>query len=396
VEFIVASAAPAEFFFMEMNTRLQVEHPVTELVTGLDLVEQQLRVAAGERLGFTQGEVRLTGHAVEARLYAEDPARGFLPTGGRALLVREPAGDGIRVDSSLAEGTEISSAYDPMLSKVIAWGADRASALARLDQALAANVLLGVQTNGSFLRALVADPDVRAGRMDTGLIERHLDDLIGRSHLRPPEPGDLLVAYALGRLLEMRPASDDPWDVLDGWRLAGSAEISWTVSTSAGGTRVLRVTGTPQGARVGVDGEPSVAAAASPADGGFTLTAAGTTRQVSMVADGSARWLWLDGAAHVVTERPAEALAYGAASADADIRSPMPGTVIAVSASPGEAVRLGQVIMIVEAMKMEHSLRAPFDGIVVDLLARAGQQVKLDEVLARLDPDPDPHPGSPG
>jgi acetyl-CoA/propionyl-CoA carboxylase biotin carboxyl carrier protein len=115
-----------------------------------------------------------------------------------------------------------------------------------------------------------------------------------------------------------------------------------------------------------------------------------------MVADGSARWLWLDGAAHVVTERPAEALAYGAASADADIRSPMPGTVIAVSASPGEAVRLGQVIMIVEAMKMEHSLRAPFDGIVVDLLARAGQQVKLDEVLARLDPDPDPHPGSPG
>ena len=391
VEFIVASAAPAEFFFMEMNTRLQVEHPVTELVTGLDLVEQQLRVAAGERLSFTQGDVTLTGHAVEARLYAEDPARGFLPTGGRALLVREPSGDGIRVDSSLAEGAEISSAYDPMLSKVIAWGADRASALARLDHALAANVVLGVRTNGSFLRALVTDPDVRAGRLDTGLIERHLGSLV-----EPAEPGDLLLAYALGRLLEMRPATDDPWDVLDGWRLAGSAEISWTVSTPAGGTRVLRVTGTPRGARVGVDAEPPVAAAASPADDGFTLTAGGTTRPVRMVADGLARWLWLDGAAHVVTELPAETLARGAASADADIRSPMPGTVIAVSASPGEAVRLGQVIMIVEAMKMEHSLRAPFDGIVTDLLARAGQQVKLDELLARLDPEPDPDPGSPG
>jgi len=391
VEFIVASAAPAEFFFMEMNTRLQVEHPVTELVTGLDLVELQLRVAAGEPLGFSQGDVRLTGHAVEARLYAEDPARGFLPTGGRALLVREPAGDGIRVDSSLAEGAEISSAYDPMLSKVIAWGADRASALARLDQALAANVVLGVQTNGSFLRALVADPDVRSGQLDTGLIERHLDSLV-----EPTEPGDLLVAYALGRLLEMRSATDDPWDVLDGWRLAGSAEISWTVATPAGGTRVLRVTGTPQGACVGVDAEPSVAAAASSTDGGFTLTAAGTTRLVHIVGDGAARWLWLDGAAHVVTERPAETLALGAASADADIRSPMPGTVIAVSALPGEAVRLGQVLLIVEAMKMEHSLRAPFDGIVVDMLARAGQQVKLDELLARLDPDPDPDPESPG
>jgi acetyl-CoA/propionyl-CoA carboxylase biotin carboxyl carrier protein len=268
VEFIVASAAPAEFFFMEMNTRLQVEHPVTELVTGLDLVEQQLRVAAGERLGFTQGNVRLTGHAVEARLYAEDPARGFLPTGGRALLVREPSGDGIRVDSSLAEGAEISSAYDPMLSKVIAWGADRASALARLDQALAANVVLGVRTNGSFLRALVADPDVRAGRLDTGLIERHLDALV-----EPHEPGDLLLAYALGRLLELRPATDDPWDIPDGWRLAGSAPISWTISTPGGGPRVLRVTGTPEDACVTVDAEPSVAAAASPGPGGFTLTA---------------------------------------------------------------------------------------------------------------------------
>jgi acetyl-CoA/propionyl-CoA carboxylase, biotin carboxylase, biotin carboxyl carrier protein len=382
VEFIVSSAAPGEFFFMEMNTRLQVEHPVTELVTGLDLVEQQLRVAAGERLGFAQRDVRLTGHAVEARLYAEDPAREFLPVGGRALLVREPAGDGIRVDSSLAEGAEISTAYDPMLSKVIAWGADRASALARLDQALAANIVLGMRTNGSFLRALIADPDVRAGRMDTGLIERQLDTLVA-----PAEPRDLLVAYALRRLLEMRPATDDPWDVLDGWRLAGSAEIAWTVSTPAARTRVVRATGTPDRAQVRVDDEPPVTAAASSWDGGFTLTVRGTTRPVHAVADGPARWLWLDGAAHVVTEQPAGTLARGAVSAGGDIRSPMPGTVIAVSASAGEAVRRGQVIVIVEAMKMEHSLRAPFDGVVVDLNARSGQPVKLDELLARLDPE---------
>jgi acetyl-CoA/propionyl-CoA carboxylase biotin carboxyl carrier protein len=147
-----------------------------------------------------------------------------------------------------------------------------------------------------------------------------------------------------------------------------------------------------------VDAEPPVAAAASPSAGGFLLTSGETTRLVHMVADGSARWLWLDGAAHLVTERPAETLARGAASVDADIRSPMPGTVIAVSASPGDSVRLGQVIMIVEAMKMEHSLRAPFDGTVVEVLARAGQQVKLDELLVRLDPDLDPaaDPGTPG
>ncbi len=391
VEFIVSSAAPAEFFFMEMNTRLQVEHPVTEMVTGIDLVEQQLRVAAGERLGITQHDVRLTGHAVEARLYAEDPARGFLPTGGRALMVLEPVGDGVRVDSSLAEGAEISSDYDPMLSKVIAWGADRASALARLDGALAANVVLGVRTNGSFLRALLADPDVRAGRLDTGLIERHLDALVAR-----PEPGDLLVAYALVRLLEMRPATDDPWDVLDGWRLAGPAEISWTVSTPGGGTRLIRVTGTPQSATVRVDDAPPVGAAARRWNGGFTLTVGGSTRPVYAVADGPAHWLWLDGSAQLVTERTAETLASGTAGADGDIRSPMPGTVIAVSSSAGAAVRRGQVIMIVEAMKMEHLLRAPFDGVVVDLHARAGQQVKLDELLARLDQVPAPLDPAPG
>ncbi len=158
-----------------MNTRLQVEHPVTELVYGLDLVEWQLRVAAGEPLPFPVGDGRslaMNGHAVEARVYAEDPARGFLPTGGTVLALRTPSGPGVRVDSALAQGVTVTSDYDPMLGKVIAWGPDRATALRRLDRALADTVVLGVTTNTAFLRTLLADPDVLAGRLDTGLVER--------------------------------------------------------------------------------------------------------------------------------------------------------------------------------------------------------------------------------
>jgi acetyl-CoA/propionyl-CoA carboxylase biotin carboxyl carrier protein len=215
VEFIVSAKAPDDFFFMEMNTRLQVEHPVTELVTGVDLVEQQLRVAAGERLSFTQDDVRLDGHAVEARVYAEDPARGFLPTGGPALLVREPVEQGVRVDSSLLQGTPVGTTYDPMLSKVVAWGPDRATALARLDRALAANVVLGVGTNTGFLRALLRSPDVVAGRLDTGLIERELDALVAGS----ATPLEAYAAVALYRLGPVVPAGTDPWEAAGGPQL---------------------------------------------------------------------------------------------------------------------------------------------------------------------------------
>ncbi len=184
VEFIVPGNDPSQYYFMEMNTRLQVEHPVTELVTGLDLVEWQLRVAAGERLAFGQDDVRLTGHAVEARLCAEDPARGFLPSGGTVLRLREPQGDGVRTDSGLTEGTEVGSLYDPMLSKVIAYGPDRATALRRLRAALAGTVTLGVQTNAGFLRRLLAHPAVVSGELDTGLVEREVDSW-SRTRCRP-------------------------------------------------------------------------------------------------------------------------------------------------------------------------------------------------------------------
>src|ERR1700712_412836 len=177
VEFIVDADSPREFFFLEMNTRLQVEHPVTELITGLDLVEQQIRIAAGERLAIDQSDVSLDGHAIEARLYAEDPARGFLPQAGTVLGLVEPSGAGVRVDSSLAVGTVVGTDYDPMLAKVIAWGPDRETARTRLVGALGDTAVLGLSTNTAFLRALLTDPDVVAGRLDTGLIERRGDAL---------------------------------------------------------------------------------------------------------------------------------------------------------------------------------------------------------------------------
>ncbi len=240
-----------------MNTRLQVEHPVTEAVTGLDLVEQQLRVAAGERLPLDQSDISLDGHAIEARIYAEDPARGFLPQAGTVLGLVEPSGPGIRVDSSLAVGTVVGTDYDPMLAKVIAWAPDRETARARLVGALGHTAVLGVTTNAPFLRALLADPDVVAGRLDTGLIERRGDDAdpprapaAARLRGRGPGAADRGRADA-GRVV-------DRWDVPDGWRLG---EPAWTVrrlqaaGRRAGDRAGARPVGGRGGARSG-DGEP--------------------------------------------------------------------------------------------------------------------------------------------
>src|SRR5215217_2551003 len=265
VEFIV-DADPGgrgedmAFFFLEMNTRLQVEHPVTEMVTSLDLVELQVRVAAGERLPFRQDDVALDGHAIEARVYAEDPARGFLPQTGTVLGLVEPSGPGIRVDSSLAVGSVVGTDYDPMLAKVIVWGPDREAARARLVGALGSTAVLGVTTNVPFLRALLCDHDVVAGRLDTGLIERR-----GES-LTVPEstPSHVYAAAALALQLEVEPAGPvvDRWDVPDGWRLG---EPAWTVRRlqAPGGEPVtVRVRGRTSSAQVAVgDGEPVAARA---------------------------------------------------------------------------------------------------------------------------------------
>ncbi|WP_251069505.1 acetyl-CoA carboxylase biotin carboxylase subunit [Streptomyces sp. ISL-96] len=227
VEFIVPGNDPSSYYFMEMNTRLQVEHPVTELITGLDLVEWQLRVASGEELPFSQKDITLTGHAVEARICAEDPSRGFLPSGGAILALHEPQGDGVRTDSGLTQGTEVGSIYDPMLSKVIAYAPDRATALRRLRAALADTVTLGVPTNAGFLRRLLAHPDVVSGALDTGLVERDADSLIPDGV--PPE---VYAAAALLRsgetaVADGTPGWTDPFSARTGWRLGGTP--AWTV-----------------------------------------------------------------------------------------------------------------------------------------------------------------------
>ncbi|MDP3711001.1 MAG: acetyl/propionyl/methylcrotonyl-CoA carboxylase subunit alpha [Mycobacteriales bacterium] len=380
VEFIVPAASPDEFFFMEMNTRLQVEHPVTELVTGIDLVEQQVRVAAGEPLPFTQDDITLTGHAVEVRVYAEDPARGFLPTGGRALLVREP-GD-VRVDSSLVEGGVVGTTYDPMLSKVIAYGRDRAEALARLDGALSRTAVLGVGTNTAFLRALLAHPDVVAGRLDTGLIDREVAGLVD-----VPVPAEALAAFAMDRLARLTPtgALVDPWDLPTSWRPSGPAEMAWDLVV-AGARHTVAVRGSARAAAVRVDGGEPVAVRAAVRGRELALTVDGVTTTFLVAHEGDVVHLGRGGAAWALSEAQRVGKAGASASHSGDVLSPMPGSVVAVHVTEGEAVTAGQSLLVVEAMKMEHTLTAPFDGTVTELRARTGDQVKVDQLLAIVEP----------
>jgi acetyl-CoA/propionyl-CoA carboxylase, biotin carboxylase, biotin carboxyl carrier protein len=376
VEFIVGSAGSGDFYFMEMNTRLQVEHPVTELVTGLDLVELQIRVAAGEPLPLRQEEVRLTGHAIEARISAEDPARGFLPTGGTVLALREPSD--VRVDSGLAVGTTIGSAYDPMLAKVIAFGEDRDTALRRLDAALSRTTVLGVTTNTAFLRTLLADPRVAAGRLDTGLAERVADAL-------PAEevPSEVLAAAGLADLLSRPEPGAGPWDIPDGWRVGEHAWTTLRLTTGPAAAPVpVRVRGLAGAAQVAVgDGPPSRVKAAL-GDGTLVVTWEDRTERYDCARCDDVIWLGRGGRSYAVREEEPLAPERGSSMADGVIRSPMPGTVRAVRATVGEKVRAGQPLLIVEAMKMEHTLSAPVDGEVRELLVAPGQQVGLDERLA--------------
>ncbi|MPZ65675.1 MAG: acetyl/propionyl-CoA carboxylase subunit alpha [Pseudonocardiaceae bacterium] len=389
VEFIVSAASPEQFFFMECNTRLQVEHPVTELVTGLDLVELQLRVAAGEALGLRQQDVALHGHAVEARIYAETVslkpgARGFLPTGGRVLALSEPEGPGIRVDSGLAEGTEVGSAYDPMLAKVIAWGPDRATALRRLDGALARTTVLGVVTNTAFLRALLRHPDVVAGRLDTGLVERHLDELVDTV-----VPDEVYAAAALERLLALEPAGPivDPWDIPGGWRLGEPAWTTWRIEAAGHDAVDVRIRGRDATAQLAIgDGEP-VPAAVRRNGHDLEVIHGRSTSHYAYARERDVCWLALDGRSWALTESEplAAARADHSGPADGALRSPMPGTVLTVSVASGDTVLTGAPLLVVEAMKMEHTIAAPADG-VVELQVRTGQQVAVDEILASVHP----------
>ncbi|MFG3379751.1 acetyl-CoA carboxylase biotin carboxylase subunit [Streptomyces sp. NPDC047999] len=369
VEFIVPGTDPSQYYFMEMNTRLQVEHPVTELVTGLDLVEWQLRVAAGEPLPFDQEDIALTGHAVEARICAEDPSRGFLPSGGTVLRLHEPQGEGVRTDSGLSEGAEVGSLYDPMLSKVIAYGPDRATALRRLRAALAATVTLGVPTNAGFLRRLLAHPDVVSGEMDTGLVEREVDSLL-------PEgvPAEVYEAAAAVRAEALAPRGGgwtDPFSVPSGWRMGGA---------HAAPAFPLRVPG-----REPVVHAPAPSAAPRVSHDAVTVELHGVTHTFRRAGD----WLGRDGDSwHVADHDPVAASLSGAGHAGADtLAAPMPGTVTVVKVAVGDTVAAGQSLLVVEAMKMEHVISAPHAGTVAELDVTAGSTVAMDQVLAVVVPE---------
>ncbi|MGA7051265.1 MAG: acetyl/propionyl/methylcrotonyl-CoA carboxylase subunit alpha [Mycobacterium sp.] len=382
VEFIVSAERPDEFFFMEMNTRLQVEHPVTEAVTGLDLVEWQLRVAAGEKLTFAQDDVKLNGHAIEARVYAEDPSRGFLPTGGRVLQVFEPAGVGVRVDSSLLAGTLIGSDYDPMLSKVIAYGADRDEALAKLDRALSQTAVLGVQTNVEFLRFLLADERVRAGDLDTALLDERLTAFVPL-----PAPEDVLAAGGLYRqwalAFRARGVAGNLWAAPTGWRVGGDLAPVRTAMRTPQRTETVSVWGPPEAATVQVGDGERCSASVQLESGRMSVTLDGVRRDYCWAEADRHLWIADERGTWQLREAEEQKIHRAVGERPAEVVSPMPGSVIAVQVSSGAEVHEGDVVVVVEAMKMEHSLAAPVSG-EVELLVSVGDQVKVEQVLARI------------
>ena len=380
VEFIVDAHAPDEPFFLEMNTRLQVEHAVTEAVTGIDLVAAQLRIAAGERLDLAQEEVQVSGHAIEARVYAEDPDSGFLPTGGRILDLALPRG--ARVDHALAEGLEVSTSYDPMLAKVITHAPTREAALAALDRALAGTHLLGVVTNIAFLRALLSLPEVVEGRLDTGLIERHLPEL-----RRGPVSDRALAVAALvhrERLDTARP--DGLWHRPSGWRLGEPAPFRVRFAAADGGAVTVALTGPSTQAMAKIEREDqSVALSLALHDGAVTVD--GLRRPLRLPlrhhASEDAVWIGLPGEdRELVLHRPARAGSRRETAPTLD--SPMPGAVTAVFVADGDQVQEGQAVLVVEAMKMEHTLHAPSAG-TVRLHVSAGQRVTRGQELALVE-----------
>ncbi len=382
LEFLVdgttLDAEEPRFAFLEMNTRLQVEHPVTELVTGLDLVEWQLRVAAGERLALTQDQVRCDGHAIEVRLYAEDPV-AQLPQTGTVSTLHVPSGPGVRTDVGIGRGSTVSRHYDPMLGKLIAHGPDRATAIARLRGALEATVVHGVVTNTELLDAVLGHPAFAAGELTTAFLDEHL-----RGWRPPPLPDTALTAAA--RALHddgLRAAHPDPWARLGAVRTGGGP--GWPVTLRdrvaeppASRTVALRTDRPPLA--------PDVDRSAAGADD--DRRAAATVIEVQRGPDGTRR-VWYSGGSvtRVLEELPAVRHADAAApTAAATFTSPMPGTVIGVEVEEGQEVAAGTVLVLVEAMKMEHPVRAPVAGVIAALHVTAGQAVEAGETLLTFDP----------
>jgi len=405
VEFIVAprgAGSEPEFFFMEINTRLQVEHPVTEMVSGLDLVEWQLRVAAGETLPLAQGDIRQYGHAIEVRLYAEDPDAGFLPASGRLDALRLPPADvhrstgpggAVRIDSGVVEGDTVTIFYDPMIAKLIVHDHDRPAALARLRDALAQCRIEGPKSNIEFLERLVRHPAIVEGRIDTGYLDRHLDEFIADGDA--PSSMTLLLGAATAQLLHEESEQQahaqvsgdptSPWAFADGWRLghAGKRSLAFLyrgseIALTAHGADGTYAIDAPTGART-VQG-------ARLADGWLEARFDGVAHRLRVDRDAAAL-LVHDGDRRLRLQPVAAYRHAGMSGQEAEhrIRAPMPGRVVVVRTKQGDSVQAGQEVLVLEAMKMELALKAPRDGVVAEVRAGAGDFVEADTVLVVLE-----------
>jgi 3-methylcrotonyl-CoA carboxylase alpha subunit len=390
VEFIAEGGG---FYFIEMNTRLQVEHPVTEAVTGLDLVEWQFRVAAGEPLPIRQSDLVLHGHAIEARLYAEDPERGFLPQTGTLHGLRFPPSELARVDTGVRQGDVVTPFYDPMIAKIISWGEDRAAALGRLRRALAETVVLGVGTNRDFLARVAAHPEFVSGAVDTGFIERHRAALVPP---RRPAPDTVLAAAALSRLMTREDAAGavasrsadpfSPWARADGWRLNGrghqelifrdGAEERLVSARSQAGSWLLQF-----GDRaILAEGERRT-------DAGLSVLLDGVRKQITVLDHRRETAVLLDGESWRFTEVDPLAARAGEDPTAGRLTAPMPGRVTQLMVEPGVSVRRGQPLIVIEAMKMEHTVTAPADGVVEAVRFAPGDLVEEGAELIALAPE---------
>ncbi|NKB59826.1 MAG: biotin/lipoyl-binding protein [Alphaproteobacteria bacterium] len=395
VEFIVEGARadqPDSFYFMEMNTRLQVEHPVTEMITGVDLVAWQLQVAAGDPLPVGQDDIIATGHAVEVRLYAENPARNFMPQTGQLDHLRFPADSAnVRIDTGIREGDAVSMYYDPMIAKVITWDSDRAAALRRMRGALAETKVAGLNTNLSFLSAIAAHPSFAAAELETGFIETHLADLVPET---TPASNEILALAGLSELLRLRSdatqataISNDPhspWFFGDAWRANGCGDIELRF-LDGDIEQVLRARPENDGYRIDLTDTTAVVRGTVTENGLLLAEIDGVRIAATVVGDGTSMQIIVHGQNHHLGRvDPMEAAA--AQALGGKLTAPMPGRVVAVHVADGEKVKAGQSLIVLEAMKMEHVIAAPADGIVSTVRFAAGDQVmEGDELLAMAD-----------
>jgi len=397
VEFIVDVAEGldnAPFFFMEMNTRLQVEHPVTELITGEDLVEWQLRIAAGEPLPLVQDDIALDGHAIEVRLYAENPEHEFLPATGRLARFRPPAdADFVRIDTGVREGDLVSEHYDPMIAKIIAWGEDRQAALHHLARALEKTEAAGLVTNLAFLHRAVTHPEFTAGAIDTGFIPRHAGALVPRP---APASDETLLFAVLGlldareeRALETAAASADPyspWHRPSLWRPNLPAEETQRFVDATGEERGVHSRASGAGTyrmRIGESGYDAALRAAD-GDGGIEAEIDGHVLSATVLAGQDSVSVIRAGANHVLKRLSAKFDPEEETQGPDTLTAPMPGKILQLRVGEGETVAADQPVLILEAMKMEYTLTAPRAGRITDLAAEAGQQVSEGAVLARI------------